>query len=191
MKGRSGERVWWILLCLIVAILAIVSLGAFGQTCPTIFLAEGIKHYQNSSRDKNDVDTIVIHAIKVGGVGEVIKTFNEEKVSAHYFIDRDGTIYQLVDPKDITWHAGNKAVNKRSIGIEHNGDWTKEGWVTDSMYRASAALVRCLMGYFNITEIIGHNEVPYNGGFGGISRKHDPCKGPEWLGIRCDGQYWD
>lgn len=39
-------------------------------------------------------------------------------ISTHFVIDNDGTILQLVDCNDIAWHAGNKRVNKASIGID-------------------------------------------------------------------------
>jgi N-acetylmuramoyl-L-alanine amidase len=48
----------------------------------------------------------------------------EAKVSAHYMIDEDGTVYRLVPEERRAWHAGvsfwagEKNVNGRSIGIE-------------------------------------------------------------------------
>ncbi len=38
--------------------------------------------------------------------------------SAHYFIDRDGTIRQSVSEGDTAWHAGHWATNLCSVGIE-------------------------------------------------------------------------
>jgi N-acetylmuramoyl-L-alanine amidase len=49
---------------------------------------------------------------------------NPPRVSAHYFIDKKGIIYQLVDEKNRAWHAGVSSwegindINSRSIGIE-------------------------------------------------------------------------
>src|SRR3546814_16707189 len=46
------------------------------------------------------------------------------KVSAHYVVDEDGTVYRLVAEERRAWHAGVSAwrgardVNSRSIGIE-------------------------------------------------------------------------
>lgn len=46
------------------------------------------------------------------------------EVSAHYLINEDGTIYQLVDEDKRAWHAGvsywagERDINSRSIGIE-------------------------------------------------------------------------
>jgi len=48
----------------------------------------------------------------------------ESKVSAHYCIEEDGTVYRLVDEERRAWHAGvsywrgETDINSRSIGIE-------------------------------------------------------------------------
>ncbi len=56
------------------------------------------------------------------------ENFKKNKVSTHYMIDRDGTIYNMVDEKDQAWHVGNgvlpfdkstsDTLNNTSIGIE-------------------------------------------------------------------------
>ena len=51
-------------------------------------------------------------------------TSPEAKVSAHYCVDEDGTIYRLVDESKRAWHAGKSRwrgvtdVNSASVGIE-------------------------------------------------------------------------
>ena len=39
-------------------------------------------------------------------------------ISVHFCIDNDGTIIQLHDLNDSCWHAGNRNVNKYSVGVE-------------------------------------------------------------------------
>ncbi len=61
-------------------------------------------------------------------VEAVLQIFKKYRVSAHYLIDRDGTVYQLVSEDRTAFHAGkgslpNKpetlnAMNSMSIGIE-------------------------------------------------------------------------
>jgi N-acetyl-anhydromuramyl-L-alanine amidase AmpD len=60
-------------------------------------------------------------------VDRQIKIYNDAKVSTHYLIDREGTIYRLVDEKRTAWHAGKgslpwdkarTSMNSTSIGIE-------------------------------------------------------------------------
>ena len=51
-------------------------------------------------------------------------TSPEAKVSAHYCVDEDGTVYRLVDESKRAWHAGKSRwrgisdVNSASVGIE-------------------------------------------------------------------------
>jgi len=42
----------------------------------------------------------------------------KRKLSVHFLIDNDGTIYQLMDCNNIAFHAGNRKVNNNSIGVE-------------------------------------------------------------------------
>jgi len=42
----------------------------------------------------------------------------KRKLSVHFLIDNDGTIYQIMDCNDIGYHAGNWKVNTKSIGVE-------------------------------------------------------------------------
>lgn len=46
------------------------------------------------------------------------KVLAKRGVSVHFCIDNDGTIIQLHDINDSCWHAGNRNVNKYSIGVE-------------------------------------------------------------------------
>lgn len=46
------------------------------------------------------------------------KVLKKRNVSVHFMIDNDGTIIQLHDINDSCWHAGNRNVNKNSIGVE-------------------------------------------------------------------------
>jgi N-acetylmuramoyl-L-alanine amidase len=57
-----------------------------------------------------------------------VLTDRERKVSAHYLIDRDGKLFQLVDEAARAWHAGQsywggqRDMNSASIGIELDND---------------------------------------------------------------------
>ena len=77
---------------------------------------------------KRDIDKIVIHYTLDTKASQTIREFstNKKHVAAHYVVDRDGTIYQLVDDKYVTYHATNYTVNLQSIGIEI----VNLGWVT-------------------------------------------------------------
>ena len=54
------------------------------------------------------------------------RILNKRGISSHFVIDNDGTIYQMVDTKNVCWHAGIRSVNKASIGIDFtNAYYTK------------------------------------------------------------------
>tara|TARA_Y100000034_G_scaffold62229_1_gene75512 strand:+ start:478 stop:1398 length:921 start_codon:yes stop_codon:yes gene_type:complete len=46
------------------------------------------------------------------------KILEKRGLSVHFLIDNDGTIYQIMDCNDIGWHAGNRKVNNKSVGVE-------------------------------------------------------------------------
>src|SRR4051794_6712505 len=63
---------------------------------------------------------IIIHDIE-GSAGSAVNTFRAPgaKTSAHYVIDKNGSIIQMVHEADIANHAGHAAFNGYAIGIEH------------------------------------------------------------------------
>jgi len=69
---------------------------------------------------------IIIHYTDMKTLCSAIKRLQSKvaKVSCHYVISKKGTIYQLVNEKDIAWHAGISKwgkdinLNDKSIGIE-------------------------------------------------------------------------
>ena len=62
------------------------------------------------------VDQVVLHYDAVGLSRECFRVLQQRKLSAHFLIDLDGTIYQTLDLRERAWHAGQ--ANSRSIGIE-------------------------------------------------------------------------
>jgi hypothetical protein len=86
-------------------------------------------------------------------------------VSTHYVLSTAGDVTQMVDNKNVGWHAGNWNVNMHAIGYEHEG-FAIQGttWYTDAMYQASAALTRHLAAEYRIPldrgHIIGHDDIP-------------------------------
>ncbi|MCA8921973.1 MAG: N-acetylmuramoyl-L-alanine amidase [Planctomycetes bacterium] len=131
------------------------------------------------------VNTIVIHKAEGENASGWFQS-PRANASAHYDVQKDGTIYQSVANHDIAWHAGNWEVNQRSIGIEHGG-FTARADTTAAQYRASARLVAYLCERYTIPidrrHIIGHSEVPdpnTRGAFGGASRHTDPGRHWRW-----------
>lgn len=78
------------------------------------------------------VDTIVIHHWGNDGqrFEDVCNFFaGGPGTSAHYVVEA-GRCAQLVEIKDIAWHAGNWAANQRSIGIECRPEMSPEDFET-------------------------------------------------------------
>jgi N-acetyl-anhydromuramyl-L-alanine amidase AmpD len=106
---------------------------------------------------------IVLHITQGPTAMSAIWTFeasiHPNRTSAHFVVDRDGTVYQLLDLSDTAWHAS--AVNERSIGIEHAAI-AGTLLATEAQYLASAALVAWLCGALKIpcdrAHVRTHNE---------------------------------
>jgi N-acetyl-anhydromuramyl-L-alanine amidase AmpD len=121
----------------------------------------------NRPNDGLDVRYIVIHDTEVD-YNTTLQIFENplSYVSSHYVVrSSDGHIAQMVQTKNVAWHAGNWYVNGHAIGIEHEGFAIYGAtWYTENMYRASARLVRYLGGKYHIpldrAHIIGHDDVP-------------------------------
>ena len=77
-------------------------------------------------------------------------------VSAHFLVDRDGTIYRLQPETRFARHC--IGLNHLAIGIENVGDDAKVP-LTDAQVIADAALIRDLTARFPITHVLGHSEV--------------------------------
>jgi N-acetylmuramoyl-L-alanine amidase len=77
-------------------------------------------------RGRGRVELVVLHYTAMPSCAEALERLCDPgaEVSAHYLIDRDGTIQSLVDEGARAWHAGagewrgEGDVNSRSIGIE-------------------------------------------------------------------------
>lgn len=83
-------------------------------------------NYTRKNRTPNDIQAIVIHTTE--GWSPSYFTFKdpERKASAHYGVERDGTVIYMVDEKDVAWHAGT-SVNNWSVGIETTGFSVEDG----------------------------------------------------------------
>jgi N-acetylmuramoyl-L-alanine amidase len=81
-------------------------------------------------------------------------------VSAHYLIDRNGYIYQLVQDDEAAWHSGDKRMNQQSIGVELVAS---EAMQNLALVQESAlvALAKFLMAAYDLpgTNVILHRAV--------------------------------
>ena len=142
------------------------------------------------------IDLIVIHSISLPpgqyGGHEVQDLFTNRldvtahpyfeqlrglQVSAHFYIRRDGQLWQFVSCDDRAWHAGASSYRGRpncnddSIGIELEG---LEGQsFEDPQYERLAALCRDIRLHYPIAHVAGHEHIA-------PGRKQDPGPGFDW-----------
>lgn len=119
--------------------------------------------------------------------GPAINHFTSAGASAHYIVNRQGLITQMVREAHIANHVDNihSQTNRDSIGIEHVNPWNAEARLhpTDAQYQASADLVAWLCRRYSIPMvhstgrhtpgIRGHIEEQPNSG-------HTHCPNPAW-----------
>jgi len=103
------------------------------------------------------------------------------KVSAHFFIRRDGSLIQFVPCSLRAWHAGvsswceRERCNDFSIGIELEG--TDETPFTEAQYASLIPLLQSLKQAYPIRAVVGHSEIA-------PGRKTDPGVCFEWERVR-------
>lgn len=143
------------------------------------------------------IDLVVIHSISLPpgefGNGNVQRLFTNQldwdahayfqgirglKVSSHFFISRNGALWQFVACSDRAWHAGESTYRGRSqcnddsIGIELEG---LEGRTFEAVqYETLWSLCAALLQHYPITHIAGHEHIA-------PGRKQDPGSGFNWV----------
>ncbi len=111
--------------------------------------------------DDYGIDMVIIHVTQ-GSFASAVKAFQDpqHKAAAHYIVRKDGRITQMIRELDVAFHAGNRAYNERSVGIEHEGFVDRPQDFTDEMYEASARLTAGICARYDIPvdreHIIGH-----------------------------------
>lgn len=115
------------------------------------------------------------------GEHPILDRIREARVSAHFFIDRQGRCTQFVPCLQRAWHAGASSFRGRSrcndfsIGIELEG--TDFEAYADSQYVTLNALLAALVATFPLEAIVGHSDIA-------LDRKTDP--GPCFCWNRLD-----
>jgi N-acetyl-anhydromuramyl-L-alanine amidase AmpD len=178
--GSRGRQIWAALAAFTTAAVCVTAAQAKGLD--VLWLASG--NHTSTTRKITKVDRIVVHVTQGSFWGAVTWLRNPRAHgSSHYVVSKGGHVVQLVSTSDVAWHAGSRRMNRRSIGIEHEG-FVARGGFTEKQYRASAQLVAYLAMRAGMPidreHVIGHNEVPdpSGRGVGGADGHTDP--GPKW-----------
>jgi len=131
------------------------------------------------------VDILLLHYTGMRTGAEAIDRLCDPaaKVSAHYVIEEDGTIWRLVDEARRAWHAGvaswqgTTAVNDASIGIELVNPGHEWGYrpFPEAQMRALEDLAHGILARHPIPgdRVVGHSDVA-------PLRKQDPGELFDW-----------
>ena len=147
-------------------------------------------------RPKKKIKFIIIHYTGMKKETLAIKrlcNFNS-KVSAHYFIKKNGDILNLVPDLFEAWHAGKsrwgnyKSLNKYSIGIEiqNSGHENKyEKFTLNQIDSLKKLLKKLIINYkINKKNILGHSDIAPD-------RKTDPGEKFPWKSLsKLKLAYW-
>jgi AmpD protein len=142
------------------------------------------------------VDLVVLHSISLPpgtyGTAQVQALFTNQldwqahpyfqsieglQVSAHFFIERQGQLWQFVSCDDRAWHAGvsshrgRENCNDFSIGIELEG--LEGDRFEPPQYETLLALLSSLAAQYPLSAIAGHEHIA-------PGRKADPGPGMDW-----------
>jgi len=121
-----------------------------------------IESPNHSSRNGTIIRRIILHYTTSANVEGTISWFKnpESEVSAHYIVDKNGDIYQMVRDSDKAWHA--KSANADSIGIEHVA--LPYDRLTPDQEKATVHLIKWLMTEYKIPkwQVTGHRFTPGN-----------------------------
>lgn len=137
------------------------------------------------SRDGQQIDMLVLHYTGMRSAVEALERLRDPaaKVSAHYMVEEDGTVHQLVDESARAWHAGvsswrgNTNINQRSIGIEIVNPGHEFGYrdFPDAQIKSVIALCKAILSRHDIParNVVGHSDVA-------PARKQDPGEKFPW-----------
>ena len=136
-------------------------------------------------RPKKKIKFIIIHYT---GMSNQLSALNrlcdiKAKVSAHYFIKKNGSVLNLVPPLYEAWHAGKsswkglKSLNKYSLGIEiqNSGHDNKYENFSQKQITSTKKLLKYLIKIYKINSknVLGHSDIAPD-------RKKDPGEKFPW-----------
>lgn len=137
---------------------------------------------------------VVIHHTAESGCGQSLRTLSnaaaQGRVSSHYLICKDGTVYQLVSELYRAWHAGLGKwgnitdVNSASIGIELDNNGNEI--FSDKQIASLLVLLQSLKQRYHIptANFVGHADIA-------PTRKQDPSVYFPWQQLADNGYgYW-
>ena len=151
-----------------------------------------LPHYDQRP-ENTEINTIVIHSLcstcegRESDPQECIAELDKHEVAAHYLIDIEGNITQLVEEKNRAWHAGDSKLPKEHGGIENVNDFSigielineKNTKFSEQQYIALSKLCQKIMNENPIKFIVGHEKIALP-----LGRKEDPGEMFDWAKLK-------
>ncbi len=109
------------------------------------------------------------------------EALRDVKVSAHFFVRRNGDVVQFASCNARAWHAGRshwrgrERCNDFSIGVELEG--LEDTPFDRAQYAALARVLQAVRAVYPVAAVVGHEHVA-------PGRKHDPGKAFDWPRVR-------
>ena len=143
------------------------------------------RNFSKKTRRLKDIQYLIIHYTGMQSARvsmERLKNPNS-KVSCHYFINRNGDIYKMIDDTKVAWHAGKskwkniRNLNKYSIGIEiqNKGHFINYQSFPKKQISPLIILIKSLLKKYKIKKnnVLGHSDIA-------PLRKRDPGEKFPW-----------
>ena len=149
-------------------------------------------NFSKKTRSLRDIKYLIIHYTGMQSARASMKRLKnpKSKVSCHYFIDRNGEIYKMIDDNKIAWHAGKSKwkninnLNKNSIGIEiqNQGHLIYYQRFPNKQISSLIVLIKLLFKKYNIkkSNVLGHSDIA-------PLRKKDPGEKFPWYFLSVKG----
>ena len=138
------------------------------------------------------IDTLVLHYTGMRSAEEAITRLRDPaaRVSSHYVVEEDGTVWRLVHEARRAWHAGvsswrgHEALNGRSLGIEIVNPGHEWGYRPFPALQMAAVCDLCLevLARHPIAprDVVAHSDIAPD-------RKEDPGELFDWEGLAANG----
>jgi N-acetylmuramoyl-L-alanine amidase len=142
------------------------------------------------SRNGESPTHLVMHYTAMNSAEDAIRVLcdanSANRVSAHYVVGNEATVYRLVPEDKAAWHAGisywagETGLNASSIGIEIDNPGDRP--FTAPQMAAVTALAQDIISRHNISahNVIGHSDIAPD-------RKQDPGHFFDWKGLAANG----
>jgi N-acetyl-anhydromuramyl-L-alanine amidase AmpD len=135
-----------------------------------------------------EIKYLVLHHIASKSPKEAIAMLMHHQVSAHFLIDFEGIILELVSPNNIAYHAGfsywqgDDGLNANSIGIEFVNQFPENQPFSQKQLQAGIELLQKLIKKYHILQcnILGHSDIAYFADSQLLNRKQDPSSLFDW-----------